>query len=78
MRIENDTKLSLPSQLQGKTWYMSDDRNKQEVDFNTLIIDRDMNFIAHRIVDVTYEDQETIAITFNVEANDGYWYEDDI
>lgn len=78
MRIENDTKLSLPFKLQGKTWYMSDDRNKQEVDFNTLIIDRDMNFIAHRIVDVTYEDQETIAITFNVEANDGYWWEDDI
>ena len=60
-----------------KTWYVKGDETKTDVDFETYKIQEDTDFIQHKAIEVTWTDQETVAVTFNININNGKWYENE-
>ena len=75
--VEHDTTVTPPYGYTTKTWYVKGDETKAEVDFETYKIQKDTDFIQHKAIEVTWTDQETVAVTFNININNGKWYENE-
>ena len=75
--VEHDTTVTPPYGYTTKTWYVKGDETKAEVDFETYKIQEDTDFIQHKTIEVTWTDQKTVAVTFNININNGKWYENE-